>query len=115
MTTTPPPMPEHIFYAHELIANNTQPGGFDGIWLGCYDYDVLKQSHVEGETGAEIREFVELKARDVQWQQRITAMEAALADIGQYTGEGPVTTPWRDIVKTCGEEARTALEKTNGN
>lgn len=35
----------------------------------------------------------------------------ALFDIGQYTGDGPATTPWRDIVKACGEKARAALKE----
>lgn len=29
--------------------------------------------------------------------------------ISGYTGEGPHTTPWQDIVKDCGEAARGAL------
>jgi hypothetical protein len=43
----------------------------------------------------------------------IALLEAALNDIGQYTGEGSPTTPWRDIVKACGQKARTALENTH--
>lgn len=37
-------------------------------------------------------------------------LREALTDIGQYTGEGPLSTPWRDIVKACGEKARADLE-----
>ena len=62
-----------------------------------------------------------MDARDAQWQAYATAARAdleaenarlreALNDIAEYTGEGPLSTPWRDIVKACGEKARAALE-----
>lgn len=38
---------------------------------------------------------------------------AALDDIGSYTGEGRLTTPWQSIVKTIGEKARAAIAKAD--
>lgn len=37
----------------------------------------------------------------------------ALQQIGEYTGEGGPNTPWRDIVRECGETARRALGTDN--
>lgn len=36
---------------------------------------------------------------------------AALKEVAEYVGEGPPTTPWRDIVRDLGERARIALAK----
>ena len=36
-------------------------------------------------------------------------MSEALREIGKYTGEGGPATPWREIVRDCGETARRAL------
>ncbi len=35
----------------------------------------------------------------------------ALRQVASYTGEGPNTTPWRDIVRDLGEDARAALKE----
>jgi hypothetical protein len=40
-------------------------------------------------------------------------MLVALTAIARYTGEGPGTTPWRDIVRHLGETARAATEKAD--
>jgi len=37
------------------------------------------------------------------------ALALALRDIGKYTGDGPNTTPWREIVRGLSEKARGAL------
>ena len=42
-------------------------------------------------------------------QARIEALEAALRDIAEYSGEGPLTTPWRDIVREVSKTANAAL------
>jgi hypothetical protein len=38
------------------------------------------------------------------------ALRATLRSIGKYTGEGPSTTPWQDIVRDIGEQARAAMK-----
>lgn len=45
-------------------------------------------------------------------EAEVARLREALNDIAEYTGEGPLSTPWRDIVKACGEKARAALEGT---
>jgi hypothetical protein len=44
-----------------------------------------------------------------QWGYAPAQVLEALREIGKYTGEGPYTTPWQDIVRDCGEIARAAI------
>lgn len=44
-------------------------------------------------------------------QLRLAHAEAVLAEIGEYTGNGPSTTPWQQIVADIGKLARTSGEE----
>lgn len=47
-------------------------------------------------------------------QKQCDDLLAALRGIAAYHGEGPPTTPWRDIVRDVGEAARAAIAKATG-
>lgn len=39
----------------------------------------------------------------------LSALQCVLRDIAEYTGEGPATTPWKEIVASISQKARDAL------
>lgn len=46
-------------------------------------------------------------------RQENAILRGALEDIGEYTGDGGPSTPWRDIVRDCGNKARDAISSAN--
>ncbi len=44
-------------------------------------------------------------------EAEVERLRAALRSIGEYTGEGPNTTPWQTIVRKLGAKARDALKE----
>ena len=68
-----PKLPEPDLYAHELISNE------GGIFLGCANLDVVKQSHVDGETCEKINVlFSESSVRAIQEEAYRAGMSAAV-------------------------------------
>lgn len=55
----------------------------------------------------------EMRLREINGElaKRNDILTEALGDIAGYRGEGPPSTPWRDIVRECGQTARAALSR----
>ena len=47
-------------------------------------------------------------------RSRLFALLEVVRYIGEYRGEGPCTTPWRNIVAALGEKARAAIKAVEG-
>lgn len=47
-------------------------------------------------------------------ESKLETALTALKNIAEYTGNGPMTTPWQDIVRKISQEARSAVEKIEG-
>lgn len=47
--------------------------------------------------------------------ERLARLEAFAKSAAEYSGEGPPTTPWRDIVRDLSKEARAALSASTNN
>lgn len=74
-------------------------------------YDPEKYSSLYSEAAHLIRRLRELAPSSESTSTTETErLKKALRDIAQYTGHGPATTPWQDIVRTMGDTARAALE-----
>lgn len=58
-----------------------------------------------------IMEAERLREINGELAKRNDILTEALGDIAGYRGEGPPSTPWRDIVRECGQTARAALSR----
>ena len=56
-----------------------------------------------------VQAIEEKLARGVRQELLLDALQSVLRDIAEYTGEGPATTPWRNIVASISKQARDAL------
>lgn len=64
-----------FIYVHELIENS------GGIWLGCPDEKVVRDSYTEGETGTEVIALVKLSDAEA----RIEELETVLSKFVNWT------------------------------
>lgn len=77
-----------------------------------FDRTSRSQLRVAGWVSEPLVKESDATAARADLEAEVQRLREALGDIGQYTGEGPTSTPWRDIVKTCGEKARAVLKDT---
>lgn len=56
-----------------------------------------------------VRELQNIRAEYERLRSINAELLSALENIGRYTGNGPPTTPWQDIVRDIGQDARAAI------
>ena len=110
MTTTPlPPLPtEALRQLREVIPFRLRLA-FKSGEIEEGDLRVIRDSAEKAAFEIELCHKEHTQAR-ADLEAENAKLREALNDIAEYTGEGPLSTPWRDIVKACGEKARAALE-----